>query len=72
MIDLLKTFFVDMSATSINSRFSSEINMIMMLFLKYLTFMSSFETSKVLYFEEKNMIDFLERYENFYDDYKLN
>ncbi len=34
--------------------------------------MSLFETSKVSYFEEKNMIDFLERYENFCDDYELN
>jgi len=34
--------------------------------------MSSLETSKVSYFEEKNMTDFLERYEDFCDDYKLN
>ncbi len=34
--------------------------------------MSSLETSKVSYFEEKNMIDFLETYEDFCDDYELN
>ncbi len=34
--------------------------------------MSSLETSRVSYFKEKNMIDFLERYEDFCDDYELN
>ncbi len=68
----LKTFVVNMSATLISSRVSSEINMITMSFLKYLTLMSSFKTLKVSYFEEKNMIDFLERYEDFCDDYELN
>ena len=68
----LKTSVVDMSATLISSRVSSEINMITTLSLKYLTFMSLLETSRVSYFEEKNMIDFLERYENFCDDYELN
>ena len=68
----LKTFVVNMSATLISSWVSSEINMITMLFLKYLTFMSSLETSKVSYFEEKNMTDFLERYKDFCDDYELN
>ncbi len=46
--------------------------MSMMSFLKYSTFMSLLETSEILYFEEKNMIDFLERYKNFCDDYELN
>jgi len=68
----LKTFVVNMSATLISSQVSSEINMITMSFLKYLTLMSSFKTLKVSYFEEKNMIDFLERYEDFCDDYELN
>ncbi len=72
MTSSLKTSVVNMSATLISSQVSSEINMITMLFLKHLTFMSSFETSKVSYFEEKNMIDFLERYEDFCNDYKLN
>ncbi len=72
MTSSLKTFVVDMSATLISSRVSSEINMITMLFLKYLTFMSSLKTLRVSYFEEKNMIDFLERYEDFCDDYELN
>ncbi len=61
-----------MSATLISSRASSEIDTITMSFLKYLTLMSSLETSTVSYFEEKNMIDFLERYEDFCDDYELN
>ena len=34
--------------------------------------MSLPETSKVSYFEVKNMTDFLERYEDFCDDYELN
>jgi len=72
MTSSLKTFVVDMSATLISSQVSSEINTITMLSLKYLTFMLSFETSKVLYFEEKNMTDFLERYEDFCNDYELN
>jgi hypothetical protein len=72
MTDLLRTSLVDMNATSISSQFSSEINIIMILFLKYLISMSSFETSEVLYFEEKNMTDFLERYEDFCDNYELN
>ena len=72
MTNSLKTSVVNTSATLISSQVSSEINMITMLFMKYLTFMSSLETSKVLYFEEKNMTDFLERYEDFCDDYKLN
>jgi len=72
MTSSLKTFVVNMSATLISSRVSSEINMITMSFLKYLTLMSSFKTLKVSYFEEKNMIDFLERYEDFCDDYELN
>ena len=72
MISLLKTFVVDMSVTLISFQVSSEINMITMLSLKYLTLMSSLETSRVSYFEEKNMIDFLERYKDFCDDYELN
>jgi len=72
MTSSLKTSVVNTSVTLISSWVSSEINMITMLFLKYLTFMSLLETSKVLYFEEKNMTDFLERYEDFCDDYKLN
>ncbi len=72
MTSSLKTSVVNMSATLISSQVSSEINMITMLFLKYLTLMSSFKTLKVSYFEEKNMIDFLERYEDFCDDYELN
>jgi len=72
MTSSLKTSVVNTSATLISSRVSSEIDMIKMLFLKYLTLMSSLETSKVLYFEEKNMTDFLERYEDFSDDYELN
>jgi len=72
MTNSLKTSVVNMSATLISSQVSSEINMITMLFMKYLTFMSSLETSKVLYFEEKNMTDFLEIYEDFCDDYELN
>jgi len=72
MTSSLKTSVVNMSATLISSRVSSEINTITMLSLKYLTLMSLLETSKVLYFEEKNMIDFLERYEDFCDDYELN
>ncbi len=72
MTSSLKTSVVNTSATLISSRVSSEIDMIKMLFLKYLTLMSSLETSKVLYFEEKNMTDFLERYEDFCDDYELN
>ncbi len=72
MTSSLRTSVVDTSATLISSRVSSEINMITMSFLKYLTLMSSLETSKVSYFEEKNMTDFLERYEDFCDDYELN
>ena len=72
MTSSLRTSVVDMSVTLISSRVSSEINIITMLFLKYLILMSSLETSKVLYFEEKNMTDFLERYEDFCDDYELN
>ncbi len=72
MTSLLKTSVVNMSARLISSRVSSEINMITMLFLKYLTLMSSLKTLKVSYFEEKNMTDFLERYEDFCDDYELN
>ncbi len=72
MTNSLKTSVVNTSATLISSQVSSEINMITMLFMKYLTFMSSLETSKVLYFEEKNMTDFLEIYEDFCDDYELN
>ncbi len=72
MTSSLKTSVVDTSATLINSRVSSEIDMITMSFLKYLTLMSSLETSRVSYFEEKNMTDFLERYEDFCDDYELN
>ena len=72
MTSSLKTFVINTSATFISSQVSSEINMIIMLFLKYLTFMSLFKTSKVSYFEKKNMIDFLERYENFCNDYELN
>jgi len=72
MTSSLKTSVVNMSATLISSWVSSEINMITILFLKYLTFMSSFKTLKVSYFEEKNMTDFLERYENFCNDYELN
>ncbi len=72
MISSLKTFVVDMSVTLISFQVSSEINMITMLSLKYLTLMSSLETSRVSYFEEKNMIDFLERYKDFCDDYELN
>ncbi len=34
--------------------------------------MSLLKTSKVSYFEEKNMTDFLERYEDFCDNYELN
>ena len=71
-ISSLRTFIVNTSATLISSRVSSEINMIIMSFLKYLTLMSSLKTSRVSYFEEKNMTDFLERYEDFCDDYKLN
>ncbi len=72
MTNSLKTSVVNTSATLISSQVSSEINMITMSFLKYLTLMSSFKTLKVSYFEEKNMIDFLERYEDFCDDYELN
>ncbi len=72
MTSSLKTSVVNTSATLISSWVSSEINMITMSFMKYLTFMSSLETSKVSYFEEKNMTDFLERYEDFCDDYELN
>jgi len=72
MISSLETFVVDMSVTLISFQVSSEINMITMLSLKYLTLMSSLETSRVSYFEEKNMIDFLERYKDFCDDYELN
>ncbi len=72
MTSSLRTSVVNTSATLISSRVSSEIDMITMLSLKYLTFMSLLETSKVSYFEEKNMIDFLERYEDFCDDYELN
>jgi len=72
MISSLKTFVVDMSVTLISFQVSSEINMITMLSLKYLTLMSSLETLRVSYFEEKNMIDFLERYKDFCDDYELN
>jgi len=43
-----------------------------MSFLKYLTSISSLKTLEVSYFEEKNMIYFLERYEDFCNDYKLN
>ncbi len=72
MSDSLKISVVDISDTSISFWFSSELNMSMMSFLKYSTFMSLLETSEILYFEEKNMIDFLERYKNFCDDYELN
>ncbi len=72
MTSSLRTSVVDTSATLISSRVSSEIDMITMSFLKYLTLMSSFKTSRVSYFEEKNMTDFLERYEDFCDDYELN
>ncbi len=72
MTSSLRTSVVNTSATLISSRVSSEIDIITMLSLKYLTFMSLLETSKVSYFEEKNMIDFLERYEDFCDDYELN
>ena len=72
MTSSLRTSVVNTSATLISFQVSSEINMITMSFLKYLTFMSSFKTSKVLYFKEKNMTDFLERYEDFCDDYELN
>ncbi len=72
MTSSLKTSVVNISVTLISSWVSSEINMITMSFLKYLTLMSSFETSRVSYFEEKNMTDFLERYEDFCDDYELN
>ena len=72
MTSSLKTSVVDMSVTLINSQVNSEINMITMLSLKYLTLMSSLETSKVSYFEEKNMTDFLERYEDFCNNYELN
>ncbi len=68
----LKTFIVNTSAMFINSRVSSEINMITMLFLKYLIFMLLLETSRVSYFEKKNMINFLEKYEDFCDNYELN
>jgi len=72
MTSSLKTFVVDMSTTLISFEVSSEIDMITMSSLKYLTLMSSLETSRVSYFEEKNMTDFLERYEDFCDDYELN
>ncbi len=72
MTSSLRASVVDTSATLISSWVSSEINMITMLFLKYLTLMLLLKTSKVSYFKEKNMIDFLERYENFCDDYELN
>ncbi len=69
MTSSLRTSVVDTSATLISSRVSSEIDTITVSFLKYLTLMSSLETSRVSYFEEKNMTDFLERYEDFCDDY---
>ncbi len=72
MTNSLKTFVVNTSATLINFQVSLKINMITMLFLKYLTFMSLLETLKVLYFKKKNMIDFLKKYKDFCDDYKLN
>jgi len=72
MTSSLRTSVVNTSVMLISFRVSSEINMITMSFLKYLTFMSSLKTSRVSYFEEKNMIDFLERYEDFCDDYELN
>jgi len=72
MTSSLRTSVVNTSATLISFQVSSEINMITMSFLKYLTFMSSFKTSKISYFKEKNMTDFLERYEDFCDDYELN
>jgi len=72
MTSSLKTSVVNTSATLISSQVSSEINMITMSFLKYLILMSLLKTSKVSYFEEKNMTDFLERYEDFCDNYELN
>ena len=72
MTSSLRTSVVNTSATLISSQVSSEINMITMSFLKYLILMSLLKTSKVSYFEEKNMTDFLERYEDFCDDYELN